>query len=36
MKKNLAQIHLIVFEKSAKKAHFISKNDVPEPEARFL
>jgi len=31
--KNLAQIHLVVFEKNAS---LIPKNDVTEPKARLL
>jgi len=34
--KNLAQIRLVVFEKTVKNAHFNSKNDVTEPKARLL
>jgi len=35
-KKNLAQIHLVVFEKNEKNAPLIPKNDVTEPKARLL
>jgi len=34
--KNLAQIRLVVFEKNAKNAPLILKNDVTEPKARIL
>jgi len=34
--KNLAQIRLVVFEKNAKTAPLILKNDVTEPKARLL
>jgi len=34
--KNLAKIHLVVFEKNTKNAHFIPKNDVTVPKARLL
>jgi len=35
-KKKLAQIRLVVFEKNAKNAPLIPKNDVTEPNARLL
>jgi len=35
LKKNFAQIRLVVFEKSAKNAHFNSENDVTDPKARL-
>jgi len=34
--KKLAQIRLVVFEKNAKNAPLIPKNDVTEPKARIL
>jgi len=34
--KKLVKIRLVVFEKNAKNAHFIPKNDVTEPKARLL
>jgi len=34
--KNFAQIRLVVFEKNAKIAPLIPKNDVTEPKARLL
>jgi len=34
--KNLAQIRHVVFEKIAKNAPLIPKNDVTEPKARLL
>jgi len=34
--KNLAQIRLVVFKKSAKNAPLIPKNDVTVPKARRL
>jgi len=34
--KNLAHIRLVVFEKNAKNAPLIPKNDVTEPKARLL
>jgi len=36
LKKKLAQIRLVVFEKNAKAHTLISKNDVTEPKARLL
>jgi len=35
-KKNLAQIRFVVFEKNAKNATLIPKNDITEPKARLL
>jgi len=35
-KKNLAQIRLVVFQKNAKTAPLIPKNDVTEPKAKLL
>jgi len=34
--KKLVQIRLVVFEKQAKNASLIPKNDVTEPKARLL
>jgi len=34
--KNLAQIRLVIFEKDAKNAPLIPKNDVTEPKARLF
>jgi len=34
--KKLAQIRLVVFEKNAKNAPLIPKNDVTEPKSRLL
>jgi len=34
--KNLAQIRFVVFEKNAKNAPVIPKNDVTDPKARRL
>jgi len=34
--KKLAQIHFVVFEKNAKNAPLIPKNDVTDPKARLL
>jgi len=34
--KKLAQIGLVVFEKNAKNAPLIPKNDVTEPKAKLL
>jgi len=34
--KKLAQIRFVVFEKKAKYASLIAKNDVREPKARLL
>jgi len=34
--KNLTQIRLVVFEKNAKTALLIPKNDVTEPKAKLL
>jgi len=36
LKKNLAQIRLVVLEKNAKITPLIPKNNVTEPKARLL
>jgi len=36
LNKNLAQIRLVVFEKTQKTHTLISKNDVTEQKARLL
>jgi len=35
LKKNLAQIRFVVFEKNAKNVPLIPKNDVTEPKASY-
>jgi len=34
--KKLAHIHIVVFDKNAKDAPTLPKNDVTEPKARLL
>jgi len=36
LKKKLAQICLVIFEKNAKSTHFNFKSDVTDPKARLL